>query len=99
MKISVIQPCVDLLQAGYQITQQRQALANNGQVVYYVEQGDSLQERQVRITQLQLEQDSGKSLHDPYDKLSLIDLNRAGLCNRNKVTLLTLELQELANMM
>ena len=30
------------------------------------------------ITQIQLEMDSGKSLHDHEDQQSLIDLNRAG---------------------
>lgn len=32
----------------------------------------------VGIEQLQLEQDTGKSLHDVYPGLTLIDLNRAG---------------------
>lgn len=31
-----------------------------------------------RLTQLQLEQDSGKSLHDDFLGRSLVDLNRAG---------------------
>ena len=34
--------------------------------------------KSVHLTQLQLEQDSGKSLHDAAEKKSLIDLNRAG---------------------
>ncbi len=34
--------------------------------------------RSVRVAQLQLEQDSGRSLHDEQRGLSLIDLNRAG---------------------
>jgi aspartyl-tRNA(Asn)/glutamyl-tRNA(Gln) amidotransferase subunit B len=33
----------------------------------------------VRLIQLQLEQDSGKSLHDEVEKRSLVDLNRAGV--------------------
>jgi len=32
---------------------------------------------------VQLEQDSGKSLHDDEISISLIDLNRAGLPERN----------------
>lgn len=32
----------------------------------------------VRIKQIQLEQDSGKSLHDDARSQTLIDLNRAG---------------------
>lgn len=35
-------------------------------------------QKRVRITQIQLEQDSGKSLHDELRSQTLIDLNRAG---------------------
>lgn len=55
------------LPAGYQITQQRAPLASNGQLTFYVSvPGVSMQPYQkvVRLHQLQLEQDSGKSLHD-----------------------------------
>ena len=70
------------LQAGYQITQQRQPIANGGHVSFVVhrrgpKKGAEL--KSVKLTQLQLEQDSGKSLHDDVAKISLIDLNRAGL--------------------
>ena len=34
--------------------------------------------RTVRVKQIQLEQDSGKSLHDDLRSQTLIDLNRAG---------------------
>ena len=69
-------------QAGYQITQQRQPIANGGHVSFVVhrrgpKKGAEL--KSVKLTQLQLEQDSGKSLHDDVAKISLIDLNRAGL--------------------
>ena len=68
-------------QAGYQITQQRHALANEGVFKYilYGRTHNDCKEKTVRITQLQLEQDSGKSLHDDIENKSLIDLNRAGL--------------------
>lgn len=36
-------------------------------------------QKSVRLIQLQLEQDSGKSLHDEYAGQSLVDLNRAGV--------------------
>ncbi|KAH3827826.1 glutamyl-tRNA(Gln) amidotransferase subunit B, mitochondrial-like [Dreissena polymorpha] len=68
------------LPAGYQITQQNNAIANNGRF-HYVQYGNKesdIREKAVTILQLQLEQDSGKSLHDDLDKQSLIDLNRAG---------------------
>ncbi|XP_071087947.1 glutamyl-tRNA(Gln) amidotransferase subunit B, mitochondrial-like [Haliotis cracherodii] len=70
------------LPAGYQITQQRQPLAVGGEVCYMtVHRNRQLPptHRNVRLIQLQLEQDSGKSLHDPAGHVSLIDLNRAGV--------------------
>ena len=70
-----------LRQAGYQITQQRQPLATGGQIPYIVHsttRSSQPETRLARFTQVQLEQDSGKSLHDMEQSLSLIDLNRAG---------------------
>lgn len=67
-------------QAGYQITQQRSPLAQDGILEFSVFTPGihkSPYTKEVRIKQLQLEQDSGKSLHDT-DR-SLIDLNRAGM--------------------
>ncbi len=37
------------------------------------------EKRRVEISHIQLEQDSGKSIHDQHPDLSLIDLNRAGV--------------------
>ncbi|KAJ1523770.1 hypothetical protein ONE63_001603 [Megalurothrips usitatus] len=68
------------LPAGYQITQQRSPLARNGLLKFVVYKGgkDSrLYDKTSYIHQIQLEQDSGRSLHD--DERSLVDLNRAGL--------------------
>ena len=75
--------CFTFTQAGYQITQQRQPLAVDGQVNYVhvtvgAGQPASAEMRSCRLIQIQLEQDSGKSLHDHHDQQSLIDLNRAG---------------------
>ncbi|KAG5680270.1 hypothetical protein PVAND_009789 [Polypedilum vanderplanki] len=70
------------LPAGYQITQQRKPLARKGfltfPVLTPVKQSKAYY-KTVRLHQLQLEQDSGKSLHDEELKISLIDLNRAGI--------------------
>lgn len=79
-----------LYQAGYQITQQNHAIANNGAFKYivYGRTERDCQEKQANILQLQLEQDSGKSLHDEEDKKSLIDLNRAGTSNYPVTTVL-----------
>lgn len=41
--------------------------------------GKKIYYKSVNLLQLQLEQDSGKSLHDEQLKRSLVDLNRAGL--------------------
>ncbi|KAL1518020.1 hypothetical protein ABEB36_001706 [Hypothenemus hampei] len=68
------------LPAGYQITQQRLPLAVNGALEFHVftpEIHKKPYKTSARIKQLQLEQDSGKSLHD-FDR-SLVDLNRAGI--------------------
>ncbi|XP_020817461.1 glutamyl-tRNA(Gln) amidotransferase subunit B, mitochondrial [Drosophila serrata] len=65
---------------GYQITQQRAALANNGIMTFpVITPGKKVYYKSVKLLQLQLEQDSGKSLHDEQLKRSLVDLNRAGL--------------------
>uniref|UniRef100_A0A4W2ILF4 Glutamyl-tRNA(Gln) amidotransferase subunit B, mitochondrial n=1 Tax=Bos indicus x Bos taurus TaxID=30522 RepID=A0A4W2ILF4_BOBOX len=68
------------LPAGYQITQQRLPIAVNGSLAYSVYVGrkpSQMVTRTVRVKQIQLEQDSGKSLHDDLRSQTLIDLNRA----------------------
>ena len=73
------------LPAGYQITQQRKPLAVGGNLPFQVlasrtdHEAQPVYETSARIVQLQLEQDSGKSLHDSGDGKSLIDLNRCGV--------------------
>lgn len=72
------------LQAGYQITQQRLPIAVNGSLAYSMYAGSQPGQvipKTVRIRQIQLEQDSGKSLHDEQRAQTLIDLNRAGRLN------------------
>ncbi|KAH9977679.1 glutamyl-tRNA amidotransferase [Lactifluus volemus] len=60
------------LPAGYQITQHYSPIARGGHV--FLPQSDV----SVRIEQIQLEQDTGKSMFEPRRQLSSIDLNRAG---------------------
>ncbi|MBN3301149.1 GATB amidotransferase, partial [Amia calva] len=70
------------LPAGYQITQQRVPIAVNGSLTYSLLLGHKQNQvvtKTVRIKQIQLEQDSGKSLHDDSRSQTLIDLNRAGV--------------------
>ncbi|XP_048053679.1 glutamyl-tRNA(Gln) amidotransferase subunit B, mitochondrial isoform X1 [Megalobrama amblycephala] len=68
--------------AGYQITQQRLPIAVDGTLVYSHFEGhrrNQVVTKSVKIKQIQLEQDSGKSLHDIERSQTLIDLNRAGV--------------------
>lgn len=51
--------------AGYQITQQRMPLALNGNISFFVSNVKSPYLKSSQIKQIQLEQDSGKSLHFP----------------------------------
>uniref|UniRef100_A0A8B9N6E4 Glutamyl-tRNA(Gln) amidotransferase subunit B, mitochondrial n=1 Tax=Accipiter nisus TaxID=211598 RepID=A0A8B9N6E4_9AVES len=70
------------LPAGYQITQQRVPIAVNGRLSYSLCIDNKMSQmvtKTVRIKQIQLEQDSGKSLHDDTRSQTLIDLNRAGV--------------------
>ncbi|EPS98747.1 Glutamyl-tRNA amidotransferase B subunit [Fomitopsis schrenkii] len=60
------------LPQGYQITQHYAPFATDGRLE--LEGGETC----VRIKQIQLEQDTGKSTFDPRRKLSSIDLSRAG---------------------
>uniref|UniRef100_A0A8C5SII3 Glutamyl-tRNA amidotransferase subunit B n=1 Tax=Laticauda laticaudata TaxID=8630 RepID=A0A8C5SII3_LATLA len=70
------------LPTGYQITQHRIPIAVNGCLQYFMQEDKHQNEivsKTVRIKQIQLEQDSGKSLHDNFRNQTLIDLNRAGI--------------------
>lgn len=51
--------------AGYQITQQRNPIAINGDLSFYVLNTKTPYKKTSKIKQIQLEQDSGKSLHFP----------------------------------
>ncbi|XP_030287969.1 glutamyl-tRNA(Gln) amidotransferase subunit B, mitochondrial [Sparus aurata] len=70
------------LPAGYQITQLRRPIAVDGVLNYSLLGGKKRNQvirKTVCIKQIQLEQDSGKSLHDDVRSQTLIDLNRAGV--------------------
>ncbi|KAI0303985.1 Glutamyl-tRNA amidotransferase B subunit [Russula brevipes] len=60
------------LPAGYQITQHYSPIARGGYV--FLPQSNV----SIRIEQVQLEQDTGKTMFEPRRRLSSIDLNRAG---------------------
>ncbi|KAI9139181.1 Aspartyl/glutamyl-tRNA amidotransferase subunit B [Paraphysoderma sedebokerense] len=68
------------LPGGYQITQKYAPLASDGFIKLSSFELPELQkDLVVRIEQIQLEQDTGKSYHDVHPEYSLIDLNRAGM--------------------
>ena len=71
---------------GFQITQHRFPLAERGQLPIFNfsggqqaqagQGGTSLASRHVTVRRIQLEMDSGKSVHGRLDGRSLVDLNR-----------------------
>ncbi len=64
------------LPRGYQITQEAAPIAKNGLVRVRLADGTKVP---VRILRLQLEEDTGKSLHDQDPFYTLLDYNRAGI--------------------
>lgn len=63
------------LPQGYQISQFKDPIVGEGEVLVDRDDGTSFT---VRIERLHLEQDAGKSLHDQDPNATFIDLNRAG---------------------
>jgi len=64
------------LPQGYQISQYKQPVVGEGEVIVDLEHGESVT---IGIERLHLEQDAGKSLHERHPMLSYVDLNRAGV--------------------
>ncbi len=64
------------LPQGYQISQYKQPVVGEGEVVVDLDKGESVT---IGIERLHLEQDAGKSLHDRSPTMSYVDLNRSGV--------------------
>ncbi|MCW5697964.1 MAG: Asp-tRNA(Asn)/Glu-tRNA(Gln) amidotransferase subunit GatB [Bauldia sp.] len=64
------------LPQGYQISQYKQPIVGEGEVIVDLSDGTSFT---VGIERLHLEQDAGKSLHDQHATMSFVDLNRSGV--------------------
>jgi aspartyl-tRNA(Asn)/glutamyl-tRNA(Gln) amidotransferase subunit B len=64
------------LPQGYQISQYKQPIVGEGEVVVDLDGEESVT---VGIERLHLEQDAGKSLHDRSPTMSYVDLNRSGV--------------------
>jgi aspartyl-tRNA(Asn)/glutamyl-tRNA(Gln) amidotransferase subunit B len=63
------------LPQGYQISQFKDPIVGEGEVIVERDDGSTFA---VRIERLHLEQDAGKSLHDQDPNATYVDLNRAG---------------------
>jgi aspartyl-tRNA(Asn)/glutamyl-tRNA(Gln) amidotransferase subunit B len=64
------------LPQGYQISQYKQPIVGEGEVIVDLADGSTFK---VGIERLHLEQDAGKSLHDQHATMSYVDLNRSGV--------------------
>jgi aspartyl-tRNA(Asn)/glutamyl-tRNA(Gln) amidotransferase subunit B len=64
------------LPQGYQISQYKDPIVGEGEVIIDLKDGESIK---VGIERLHLEQDAGKSLHDQHPDNSFVDLNRSGI--------------------
>lgn len=64
------------LPMGYQITQFDLPIAQQGHIDIELENGTK---KRIGITRIHMENDAGKSSHDPVRPLSFVDLNRAGV--------------------
>lgn len=60
---------------GYQISQFEEPLCDNGQITI----GTDSNRKKIGITRIHLEEDAGKSMHEPNRPESKVDLNRAGV--------------------
>ena len=60
---------------GYQISQFEEPLCENGQITI----GTDSNRKKIGITRIHLEEDAGKSMHEPNRPESKVDLNRAGV--------------------
>ena len=66
------------LPKGYQISQFELPVVQGGEVTFAMERDGKTEIRTVQLTRAHLEEDAGKSLHEDYQGMSGIDLNRAG---------------------
>ena len=66
------------LPKGYQISQFEIPVVQGGEVSFFVEEDKQTVRKTVRLVRAHLEEDAGKSLHEDFQGMSGIDLNRAG---------------------
>lgn len=63
------------LPKGYQITQQKEPICNDGYISIKREDGST---KKIHIIRIHMEEDAGKNIHSQNSNESFIDLNRAG---------------------
>ncbi|MDJ0917099.1 MAG: Asp-tRNA(Asn)/Glu-tRNA(Gln) amidotransferase subunit GatB [Woeseiaceae bacterium] len=63
------------LPKGYQISQYELPIVANGELIIDSDDGER---KRIGVTRAHLEEDAGKSVHEGFDRMSGIDLNRAG---------------------
>ncbi|WP_293778863.1 Asp-tRNA(Asn)/Glu-tRNA(Gln) amidotransferase subunit GatB [uncultured Oxalicibacterium sp.] len=66
------------LPKGYQISQMELPVVQGGKVSFALEVDGKTEIRSIQLTRAHLEEDAGKSLHEDYQGMTGIDLNRAG---------------------
>ena len=66
------------LPKGYQISQYEIPVVQGGRVAFVMDKDGKPELRTVQLTRAHLEEDAGKSLHEDYQGMTGIDLNRAG---------------------
>lgn len=69
------------LPQGYQISQFKDPIVGEGQVIISVgpDKKGNYEDVEIGIERLHLEQDAGKSIHDLHPSMSFVDLNRTGV--------------------
>jgi len=70
--------CYPDLPKGYQISQFEIPVVQGGSLSFVVEKDGKPELKTVNLTRAHLEEDAGKSLHEDYQGMTGIDLNRAG---------------------
>lgn len=66
------------LPKGYQISQMDLPIVQGGRISFAMEVDGKTEIRSVQLTRAHMEEDAGKSLHEDYQGMTGIDLNRAG---------------------
>lgn len=66
------------LPKGYQISQYEIPVVQGGKLSFILEKDGKAEVKSVQLTRAHLEEDAGKSLHEDYQGMTGIDLNRAG---------------------